>query len=188
MQISKIEQLLSEKASHTMNMVEALNAELATLTVFVVEGTPTHKVIQNEIDRLTAEITKAQSFTLSIRGTLNADGEVSYELVEQVMVKRSGVTTSGTNTTSINGQTFTSAFDAVDYIFPLIGLTPKEKRDYDAQNKLFGLALQGKFSYARGNGIVVDAGILVSGEDMLTEPMKATYAAWIKSGKGVAKV
>jgi hypothetical protein len=186
MQISNFEQFLLEQSSRINTTVEALNAELATLTPFVKEGVPTHKVIQSEIDRLNTEIVKASSITMTVKISM-VDGAPMVETIEQTIVKRSGVTTTGTNTTSINGQVFTSAFDAVDYIFPIIGLTPKAKRDYDAQVKLFGLALQGKFSYARGNGIVVDAGILVSGEDLLTEPMKAVYAAWLKAG-GVAKV
>lgn len=188
MQISNIEQLLLEKSSHAKSMIVALNAELATVLPFVEEGVQPAKFVQIELDRLNAELAKASTFTISVKVTLNAKGEPSYELVEQVMVKRSGVTTSGANTVSINGQTFTSAFDAVDYIFPIIGLTPKAKRDYDAQNKLFALALQGKFSYSRGNGIVVDSGILVSGEELLTEPMKETYKAWLKSGNAVQKV
>lgn len=187
MQILNVEQLLSEKASHAMSMVETLNAELATVTPFVKKGVEPPAFVTNELNRLTAEISKAKTFTVSIKGTVNEDGSTTYEIVDQTIVKRSGVTTNGSNTVSINGQTFTSAFDAVDYIFPVIGLKPREKKDYDAQSKLFGLALQGKFSYSRGNGIVVDAGILVSGEDLLTEPMKAVYAAWLKSG-GVAKV
>lgn len=187
MQISNINQFLLECASSIQNRVEAINAELATVTPFVVEGIEPPKFVQAELDRLNAELKAVSSTTLSIRISLNEKGETIYETIEQVVVKRSGVTTSGTNTTSINGNVFTSAFDAVGYIFPIIGLTPREKRDYDAQNKLFGLALQGKFSYARGNGIVVDAGILVSGEDQLTEPMKATYKAWLKAGN-VAKV